>query len=43
MEILSILRYGIFLFFGDGVEILEDGVGGGPGEVKGSAPLLPLC
>ena len=27
-------------FFGDRVEILENGVGGGSGEVKGSAPAL---
>ena len=29
-------------FFGDRVEVLEDEVGGGSGEVKGSAPALPL-
>ena len=31
------------IFSGMGVEVLENGVGGGSGEVKGSAPLLPLC
>ena len=30
-------------FFGDRVEVLEDGVSGGSGEVKGSAPSLALC
>ena len=42
MEILSIPRHRIFVFFGDRVEMLEDEVGGGSGEVKGSAPALPL-
>ena len=31
------------IFSGMGSKFLKMGYGGGPGEVKGSAPALPLC
>jgi hypothetical protein len=30
-----------FYFFGERVEVFKNGVDGGSGEVKGSAPILP--